>query len=372
MNNIPKTCKAMVLTEYGKPDVIQEVNIPDIKAGDILVKVQLAGICGTDVHQHLGDLGIKAPLPNIQGHETLAKIVKLGEGVTVDVAGVPVAEGDRIMWAHQFCGKCYACKILQQPFMCSGSKGYGFAPPQALRGGFAEYEYVTAGTDFVRVPDSVTDEEALGVGCAFRTVVNGYDKLNKHGGINTGDTVVVQGAGPVGLYSTVMAAQSAASKVIVIGAPAERLEAAKKWGATDVINIDEVKDSDERTKMVKAMTNGRGAEVVIECSGFPPAINEGLDLMATAGTYLVMGQTSTRTIEFKPNLLLSKQAVILGSGSADIRHFYKALKFIEAHKNKYPFAEMVSKTYELEELNEALDNMHKGLDIKAAIDCRNR
>jgi threonine dehydrogenase-like Zn-dependent dehydrogenase len=361
----------MVLVEFGKPDVIQEVTIPEIKAGDILVKVQLAGICGTDVHQHLGDLSIKPPLPNIQGHETLGKIFKLGEGVTTDVAGEPVAEGDRIMWAHQFCGKCYACKILQQPYMCSASKGYGFAPPQALRGGFAEYVYVTAGTDFVRVPDSVTDEEALGVGCAFRTVVNGYDKLNKHGGINTGDTVVIQGAGPVGLYATVMAAQSAAAKVIVIGAPAERLNMAKKWGATDIINIDEVKAPAERTNKVNALTNGRGAEVVVECSGYPPAINEGFDLLARAGIYLIMGQTSTNTIQFMPNIIMAKQAVVLGSGSADIRHFYKALKFIAAYKHKYPFAELISKTYKLEALNEALESMHKGLDIKAAIDFRN-
>lgn len=372
MSNIPKTCKAMVLVEHGKPDVIQEIEIPEIKSGDILAKVQLAGICGTDVHQNLGDLSIKPPLPNLQGHETLAKIAKMGEGVTTDVAGQTVKVGDRIMWAHQFCGKCYACKILQQPYMCTSSKGYGFAPPQALRGGFAEYVHVTAGTDFVRVPDSVTDEEAIGVGCAFRTVINGYEKLNDHGGIKAGDTVVIQGSGPVGLYATVMAAQSGAIKVIVIGAPADRLELAKKWGATDVINIDEVKDSAERTKMVLEMTNGRGAEVIVECSGYPPAFNEGFDLLARAGIYLIMGQTSTNTIQFMPNIIMSKQAIVIGSGSADIRHFYKALKFIEAYRHKYPFGELISKTYELEDLNDALESMHKGLDIKAAIDCRNR
>lgn len=367
MSNVPKTCNAMVLVEYGKPDVLQEVAIPEIKAGDILVRNLLAGICGTDVHQNLGDLSIKAPLPNIQGHETIGAIAKLGEGVTTDVAGTPVAVGDRIMWAHQFCGKCYACKILQQPFMCSSSKGYGFAPPQALRGGFSEYEYVTAGTDFVRVPDGVTDEEAVGVGCAFRTVINGYEKINKHGGINAGDTVVIQGAGPIGLYSTVMAAQSAASKIIVIGAPAERLMLAKEWGATDIINIDEVKDPKDRTQTVMSLTNGIGAQVVVEASGFPPAINEGFDLLAKAGIYLIMGQTSTKTIEFMPNIIMTKQAVVLGSGSADIRHFYKALKFIEAHKHQYSFSKLISKAYKLEDLNDALESMRKGSDIKAVI-----
>jgi D-arabinose 1-dehydrogenase-like Zn-dependent alcohol dehydrogenase len=73
---IPKTCKAAVLEEYGKPLQIREVIIPEVEAGGILVKVEMAGICGTDVHQHKGDLTIKSPLPNIQGHETIGKIVK--------------------------------------------------------------------------------------------------------------------------------------------------------------------------------------------------------------------------------------------------------------------------------------------------------
>lgn len=367
-----KKCKAMVLVEYGKPDVMQDVEIPEVRQGDILVKVQLAGICGTDVHQNLGDLSIKPPTPMIQGHETLGKIIELGEGVTTDVTGTPVAVGDRILWAHQFCGKCYACKILKQPYMCTASKGYGFAPPKALRGGFAEYELVTAGTDFVRIPDTITDEEALGVGCAFRTVVNGYDKIKAHGGIPTGATVVVQGVGPVGLYSVVMAAQSAAAKIIAVDAFEERLEFAKKWGATHTINLSEMKDAEERADYVRSMTGGIGAEIVIECSGVPAAFNEGMDYLAKGGTYLIMGQTSRRGIEIIPNDIMNKQAVIIGSGSADIRHFVKALKFIEAYRDKYPFGELISTKYALEDLNDALANMLHGKDLKAAIDCRNR
>ena len=371
MATIPDICKAMVLKKYGEPDVIEEVKIPEVKDGDVLVKVQLAGICGTDVHQNIGDLAIKPPEPMIQGHETIGKIVEM-KGVEKDVAGTPLKIGDRIMWAHQFCGECYYCKVLHQPYMCSSSKGYGFAPPFALRGGFAEYELVTKGTDIVRIPDSLTDEEALGVGCAFRTVVNGYDKVAKYGGIPTGGTVVVQGVGPVGLYSVVMAAQSAAAKVIAVDGVASRLEFAKKWGATDTINLSEIKDPHERANLVREMTGGIGADLVVECSGFPPAINEGIDYLAKEGKYLVMGQTSRRSVEIIPNDFMNKNACIFGSGSADIRHFIKALKFIEANKDKYPFGEIISRKYELEDLNAALKSMLHGGDLKAAIDCRNR
>ncbi len=85
MVSIPKTCKAAVLEEYGKPVSIREVPIPEVEPRGILVKVEMAGICGTDIHQSHGTLTIKPPLPNIQGHETIGRILKLGEGRTIDV-----------------------------------------------------------------------------------------------------------------------------------------------------------------------------------------------------------------------------------------------------------------------------------------------
>lgn len=372
MSNIPKTCKVMVTEEFNKPFVMKEVQIPETGDGDILVKVQLAGTCGTDIHEHAGHIAHLGQPPLVQGHETIGKIVKLGKNVTTDVAGTPVKEGDRILWAHQFCGKCYSCKILGQPFMCEHSKGYGFAAPEQLRGGFGEYELVTEGTDFVRIPDIITDEAAIGVGCAFRTVINGFDKLNAHGGIHAGDSVVIQGCGPVGLYATLMASASAASKVIVVGSPASRLEVAEKWGATDTINIDEITDPAERDKMIKDMTDGRGPKIVIECSGYGPAFNEGINMIAKTGTYLIMGMTGPAKVEFMPNVFLNKQLVVMGSGSADIRHFYKALKFMESHWDKYPFELICSGTYALEDAYTALENMKAGKEIKACIDCRNR
>ena len=119
------------------------------------MKVEMAGICGTDMHQQRGELTIKPPLPNIQGHETIGRIVKLGEGRTIDVAGEPLNVGDRIMWAHADCGECYWCEVAREQVHCAKRSGYGFAPPAALRGGFAEYEYVTPLTKVVKVPEEL-------------------------------------------------------------------------------------------------------------------------------------------------------------------------------------------------------------------------
>ncbi|MBP1917789.1 zinc-binding dehydrogenase [Youngiibacter multivorans] len=367
---IPKTSKAAVLTEYAKPLEIIDVPIPEVTGKAVLVKVHLAGLCGTDIHQADGTLGLKFPLPNIQGHETIAEIVKLGPDRKTDVAGEELHVGDRIMWAHDFCGECYFCAVKRQPFMCSNNKGYGFSTPDKLMGGFSEYEFVLPTTQVVKVPENVTDEEAVGVGCAFRTVVNAFEKLQKQTPIGLGDSVVIQGAGPIGLYSALTAKAMGAGQVIVVGAPAGRLELAKQWGASAVINIDEVKDSAARQKMVMDLTEGRGAELVVECSGYPPAFNEGFGLMIKGGTYLIIGQTMPAKIEFSPYVLLGKNATVIGSGSADIIHFYKALKFLKHNRTKYPMDLIVSKHYKLEDINEALASMKKGTDIKAVIDMR--
>ena len=369
MADIPKTCKAAVLEEYGQPLQIREVEIPALEPKAILVKVEMAGICGTDIHQHHGTLTIKPPLPNIQGHETIGRIVAIGEGRTMDVAEAPLKVGDRIMWAHADCGECYFCEIPRLQVHCSRRSGYGFAPPVALRGGFAEYEYVTPLTKVVKVPEELTEEEAVGVGCAFRSVMAGYERL---GGINTQETVVVQGSGPIGLYSTVMAAEGGAGKVIVIGAPANRLELAKKWGADEVIDIEAVPDAPKRLEMVMAMTNGRGPEVVIEGSGVPAAFNEGLNMVQKGGRYLVLGQSSHATIPVAPGIITGKGLTVIGSVSAAIQHFYKGLQFIKSKRDKYPFAEIVSTKYQLEDINTAFANMAAGKDIKPVIDNRNR
>jgi threonine dehydrogenase-like Zn-dependent dehydrogenase len=192
------------------------------------------------------------------------------------------------------------------------------------------------------------------------------------GGIRFQENVVIQGAGPVGLYSLLMAVESGSGQVIVIGAPEGRLGLAKKWGASHVINIDNVKDPAQRKEQVLALTSGRGPEVVIECSGIPAAFNEGLDMIQKGGRYLVMGQTSAATLPVAPGIITGKGLTVIGSVSAAIPHFYKALQFIKNKRKKYPFADIVTTKYRLEQINDALTNMASGIEIKPVIDNRGR
>ena len=365
--DIPKVSKAMVLTEFKKPLELLDVAIPPLGPGDMLVKVDLASVCGTDVHLARDELSMHPPTPIIMGHETVGEIYFLPDSVKTDITGAPVKVGDRIMWSHLFCGACYSCKVLHEPVMCERSRGYGFSPAHELRGGYAEYEVVLAGTDFVRVPDDVTSEEAVGACCAGRTVVNAFDGLARCGGIRHGDSVVVTGVGPVGLFAIVFAAQSGAAKVIAVDISPTRLEFAKKWGATDVVNAADFKDSAEKVKFIRDLCGGRGAEIVFECSGSLSVFAENLDLLAWYGKYVIVGQTSEDAIPVVPNKIQRKSAVIIGSHSGDIRHYIKSLKFIQANKGKYPFGEIISKKYKLEDANQALEDMRAGIALKAAL-----
>ncbi|MDR2487221.1 MAG: zinc-binding dehydrogenase [Clostridiales Family XIII bacterium] len=369
MSQIPASCLAAVLPDYGAPLELREVPIPSIEPGAILVKVEMAGVCGSDLHIWHGKMERKAPTPYVMGHETIGRVVALGAGRTHDAADSPLRVGDRIVWAHGDCYDCYYCDILRKPMLCEHRIGYGMQPPEKLMGGFAEYEYVIPRTKVVKVPDQLTEEETIGVACAFRSVVAAFEKLE---GIGTGDSVVIQGAGPVGLYSCVLAKESGAGQVIVVGAPKARLELARRWGADHVIDIDEVKDAGERKERILELTEGRGPELVVECSGYPPAFSEGVDMVQKGGRYLIVGMTSPAEISFSPFWLLAKNLRVIGSGGAIIPHFYKALRFIASRRDKYPLGEIVSRKYALEDVTQALLDMQGGHEIKPAIDNRGR
>ncbi len=369
IGEIPKKCKVAQLVEYGKPLEIREVTIPqEVEPNAVLVRNEMAGMCGSDVHQWHGRLGIKAPLPNIPGHETLGRIVKLGEGRTHDCAGDPLKVGDRILWLHVNCGDCYWCRIYRQPHVCPNRIWYAYHCCEEyphLWGGFAEYSYLLPKTEVVKVPEELSNEEAVGVGCAFRTAVSACERL---GGYGVQESVVIQGAGPIALYSLVLAREGGAGKIIVVGAPEKRLALARKWGADHTINIDDVSDAAARRQTILELTQGRGPDVVVEGSGGRTAFREGLEMIRRGGRYVVIGQSSLEnTDNIVPGMVTLKHLTIVGNAGALISHFHTALRFIVNKRDKYNFADIISNKYSLEQVNEALAAMESGKEIKAVI-----
>jgi L-iditol 2-dehydrogenase len=183
-----------------------------------------------------------------------------------------------------------------------------------------------------------------------------------------GDTVVVQGAGPVGLATAALATLRGAARTILIGDPGPRLELARLLGADYTLSLTE--DSIERrAEVVSSLTAGRGADVVIEVCGNPVALTEGFELLRDGGTYVIAGHyTDAGTVEINPHLDINrKHADVRGQWGTDFRHVVRALEVMAKHHERLPFAEVIGARYPLEEANNALDDVESLRVTKAII-----
>ena len=369
MTSYPDTCRAAVLTEFGKPLEIREVTVPGtLEPGAILVKISMASVCASDVHVRAGHIPQITPArgPIILGHEMVGEIVAFGDGARLDSVGQPLQEGDAIVWSHSVCGACRPCTIDHQPVLCTNRKLYMAGSCEEypyLTGGFAEYCYVYPGSGRIKIPAAVSHELASAASCALRTVVHGFDRLGR---IENRETVLVQGTGPLGLFAVAMAHRAGASRVIAIGGPPRRLELARRLGATHTLDVTRM-EAPERLEQALAWTGGRGADVVMEFSGAPSALPEGLSLVRRGGRYVVVGQVGRHEATIMPAQIVVNQVNLIGAVSANIEHYHKGLEFLETNAGNYPFDEMISNYYPFEQVNQALDSMEQLNEIKPAI-----
>ena len=359
---------AAVLVEYEKPLSLRSYPKPEsLGADELLVRVEMAGICGTDIHLWLGQLAI--PIPVILGHETAGRIERMGSPDRSDWQGTPVSIGDRITWASSIvCGTCYYCAEKRQPTRCLSRKAYGisYCADEAphLRGGYAEYIVLRKETAVFRLPDSLSNDAVIGAGCALTTAIHGLERAP----VRPGDNVVIQGAGPVGLAALALARDAGAAKVIVIGAPQHRLTLAKSFGADSVISIEEQADAPARRQLVMDQTGGFGADITIECVGYPAAFVEGLDLCRDGGTYLVLGQyANAGDVAMNPHTITRKQLNVVGSWAFEPRHVQRAIQWLDGSDWKHKFASQITHRFPLQQADDALTTVRKHLSGKAVI-----
>jgi threonine dehydrogenase-like Zn-dependent dehydrogenase len=299
----------------------------------------------------------------------VGEIAVLGPGVATDSIGQPLSVGDRITWSHGQCGECYFCVVEREPTLCMNWRGYmvgDYRDYPHLVGGFSEYTYVYPTAGRIKIPDDVPDALAAASSCALRTVIAAFERA---GPLYEHHTVVVQGAGPVGLFSAAKALAEGAARVFVIGGPAARLELAEEWGAIP-ISIDDHRDAADRLAIVRDATGGRGADLVVEASGAPVAFSEGIDLLRRGGRYLIVGQAHGESIGFNPSIILAKHLTIIGSLSAHIRHYYRALEFLRHNASRFDWSKMLSNVYRLDEIMTAIDRMAQWQEVKPVIDVR--
>jgi len=352
--------RAAVVTKRNEPLEIWSIPIPDLAPGSILVKVEAATLCGTDAHRWQGHLAANDS-PFVPGHETCGTIVEM-RGELYDVLGVPLKRGDRVISSYSHCGHCYYCRIARQTTLCEKNTPYGTWHPDKLMGGCADYHIFPPGASIVRVPDEVSSPLAASAACALRTVLHGFEQL---GAILGYESVLILGAGPLGLYSAAVARDRGARGVFLIGAPAGRVEVARAWGADAVLDLDEVPQLDDRIAWIRERTGGRGADVAINCAN-SPAFVESMQMVRPGGRVVNIGVTGGPPLSLPPDLLF-RQIRVNTVVMAEARHFYEAIDFLATRRTKFPFERLFSNRYSLDRTTEALRRMAAFQEVKPII-----
>ena len=351
---MPETGKAAVFFDTGKPFEMREYPVPDPEPDAIVVRVTSAGICGSDLHIWRGDIRIAmfGPGPRILGHEMTGRVARLGANVRTDSTGQALKEGDRIVYPYFFpCRRCYQC--LRGEFAACPVK-YGPIPisdnPPHFFGAYAEYYYMRDAAYIFKAPDELSDEMLTPVNCALSQVIWGLRKAN----VRVGDSVVIQGAGGLGINATAVARTMGAGQVIVIDGVPERLKLAKECGADILVDMNEAKAPQDRIAQVMSLTRGRGADLVCEFVGLPAAIPEGLAMVRSGGTYLEVGNISFgQTTTIDPSSLVWPNKSILAVNMYDPWILPAALDFLQRNRDRFPLAQVVSHRYALEKIDEA-------------------
>jgi threonine dehydrogenase-like Zn-dependent dehydrogenase len=362
--------RAVVLRDFHEPLELQHFDVPDPGDMAAVVRVEYGGICGTDIHLQNGRLPI--PTPVVLGHEAVGRIDKLGAGLTHDVLGAPLREGDAVSWLNNIaCGRCYFCLVEQQPTLCTGSrKIYGINQRADvwphLSGGWGDYMYLQPGTVLVRLPDGVASRDVITLGCAGPTAVHGVlDEVH----VRPGDTVVVQGSGPVGIAAAIYAQLSGADEVIIVGGPGPRLQQAKGLGiGTSHVDVFDGSSAEDRIARVKAGTrDGVGADVVVECAGVPSAVAEGLEMCRPNGQYCVLGQyTDHGSTPINPHLITRKQMTVRGSWGVSARHYLGYIQSLPRVLEQFKLSSLLTE-YGLEDANQAITDVSNGRVMKAVL-----
>ena len=363
-----KTVKAAVMTGPGKIE-LQKFPYPVLhQEGSMIVRMEMSGVCGTDKHTFEGRskqyAGTPAetdtPFPIIPGHENVGIIEEIlqSSGKKHDFYGQELRVGDRItMCPDIICGKCWYCRNTFGYPWCEQIKAYGNAYSSVLEpylfGGWAEYIYLMPETFVYKVPDGMSADvavltELFTVSYAVDRAKEVYSLANE--GFGAADTVVVQGVGPMGLGCLFKSRILGAGDIIAIDKSDFRLNMAKDFGADYVLNLDKT-SREERVQAVKDLTDGRGADVVVECAGSPAALVEGLEMLRKGGTYIEAGNfVDTGEVSLNVNrYLCAKNVRLIGVSNHPFTHYGPVLKLMDKYSKVFPFNKVVTHRFKIDQ-----------------------
>ncbi|HEY2100407.1 MAG TPA: S-(hydroxymethyl)mycothiol dehydrogenase [Pseudonocardia sp.] len=354
--------RGVVAHTKGKPVSVETITVPDPGPGEAVVKVQACGVCHTDLHYREG--GINDEFPFLLGHEAAGIVESVGSGVT------DVEPGDFVIlnW-RAVCGTCRACK-RGQPWYCfstfNAEQPMKLASGQALSpalgiGAFAEKTLVAAG-QCTKVNPAAKPEVAGLLGCG---VMAGIGAAINTGGIGRGDSIAVIGCGGVGNAAIAGARLAGATTIIAVDIDPRKLEWAKDFGATHTVNSREV----DPVEAIQELTDGNGANVVVDAVGRPETFKQAFYARDLAGTAVLVGVPT-------PDLMFELPLIdIFGRGGATKSSWYGDClpsrdfpALIDLHlQGRLPLEKFVSETISLDDVEEAFHRMERGEVLRSVV-----
>jgi Zn-dependent alcohol dehydrogenase len=355
--------KAAVCYEFGKPLVVEEIELGPPKKGEVKVRLAATAICHSDIHAIKGDFpGIQLPI--VAGHESAGYVAEVGEGVT------SVKTGDAVCtMLLSPCGKCYNC-ISGKPHLCTTSypldterrmrNKRGQSIGTVMKGaGNAEYALV-AESQLVPIPRDMPMESAALLSCGFTT---GYGAVVNRAQVRPHSSVVVIGAGGVGISSIQGAAVSGGYPIIVIDILDSKLKAAKSFGATHTVNS----RSSDAVQAILQLTAGRGADYVFMTVGSAEALKQSFLMLGQRGVCVIVGVVN-EPVPFLPAELTISEKGLIGTKGGSINPAIDVPQMVELYKAKrIKLDEMITGRYTLERINEAIASIVRGEALRNVI-----
>ncbi|WP_098955969.1 zinc-binding dehydrogenase [Pseudonocardia sp. N23] len=345
---------------------VQRYPLPEPGPGEALLEVLQANVCGSDV----GIYHHRNPVLRdvVLGHEFVARVGVLGAGLTHDSAGTPVSVGDRVVVVYfRVCGHCRPCGRGEFN-MCVNWADTMAAPPTRaphFHGGFASHYHLAAGRHFYVVPDVLDDAEVAGANCGLAQMLFTVERI----GVRRGQTVVVQGCGGLGLYACAVAARSGARVIAVERDPA-RIAAALRFGATEVVDMATDPTPAGRQDRIGRLTDGDGADLVVEVTGRPDAFAEAVAFVRTGGAIASVGNLNVgpgSALSIAPALFTRKNLTVRGFLRYDPWYLRRALDFLVDTRDLHPYGAMSDRVYSLDEIGAAVARTETGGVLRAAV-----
>ena len=327
---------------------IREFDRPMIKEDDALLKVEMAGVCGSDPGMYSGKIKF-TDFPLILGHEILGWIDEIGD---IAAERWKLKRGDRVVVESTIrCGYCPKCVSGDYRF-CEKHLAYGTfvsaSVPPHLWGAYAEYLYLPPAAVVQKISDKTPAEAAVLTHAVIADAIH-WGRLA--GDFCIGDSVVIQGVGQQGLAQIIVAKESGCNPIIATGLSRDgiRFELAKEFGADYIITADR---EDVRAR-VREITAGRMADVVVDVTGSSEAVLTSLDIIKQQGTVVIPGLTGTNvTTPVLLDRITLNDIKVIGRFTSDVRTLGRAIKLIES--GRYPIEKMVTHTFSLDEAEKAV------------------